>query len=175
MCRFITALVHADADLAALQAIAQRHGRRLLPTSNPSIERECGPGLRYCLTTPEHCDCDTPLGARLRERTKDPVEAAQRMRRKGWSEAKIERALAQRQSAREAHAPSQDPCAPWLALIRDVLTQTRSTRFGLLMHWYGGPLEDDIVLSDRQSLPLAELNTQLLGQLRDDVLYEFRR
>lgn len=78
-------------------------------------------------------------------------------------------------SAQGAHAPSQDRRAPWLALIRDLPTQTRNTRFGLLMHWCSGPLEGDIVLSDRQSLPLVELNTQRLDPLRDDAPYEFRR
>ncbi|NUO75973.1 MAG: hypothetical protein HOQ32_08160 [Lysobacter sp.] len=175
MCRFITAAVSAEADLAALQAIAQRHGRRLLPTSNPSIERQLGPGLRYCLTTPAHCDCDTPLGGRLRDRVKDPAEAVQRMRRKGWSEAKIERALAQQRSARETHAPAQDSCAPWLEFIRDMLSQPRSTRFGLLMCWYSGQLDDDVVLADRHSVPLASLDLQLLDSMREGVLYEFRR
>lgn len=175
MCRFITAAVSAQADLAALQAIAQRYGRRLLPTSNPNIERQLGPGLRYCLTTPAHCDCDTPLGWRLRERAKDPTEAVQRMRRKGWSDAKIERALAQQRSAREAHAPSPDSCAPWLAFIRDLLGQPRSTRFALLMRWYNGRSDEDLVLADRQNVPLASLDLQLLDRMREGVLYEFHR
>lgn len=173
MCRFVTATLPVDADHAALEAIAQRHGRRLMPISNPSIDRQIGPELRHYLTTPGHCDCDVPLGRRPHERAKDPDEAAQRLRRKGWSAAKIERALAQQQDRRAQRVV--ESTAPWLAFIRDMLTQTKNTRLGLLLHYYSGALDADIVLSARESVPLPLLSEALLEGLRQDVLYEFRR
>lgn len=176
MCRFVTATVPAEADFAALEAIAQRHGRRLQPMSNPSIERQIGPGLRYCLTTPGHCDCEEPLGRRRRARVADPAEAAQRLRRKGWSEAKIERALAQRQAARESGAGSKSrPSAPWRAFVVDMLSAAGAARFGLLLHYYHAGLDADIALAGCESLPLSALTIELLEDLREDVLYEFRR
>lgn len=173
MCRFVTATLPADADHAALAAIAQRHGRRLLPISNPSIDRQIGPGLRHYLTTPGHCDCDVLIGRRLRERAKDTDAAIQRLRRKGWSEAKIERALAQQQGKRAQRVV--ESTAPWLAFTRDMLSQTKNTQMGLLMHHYSGALDADIVLSARESLPLPMLSEELLEGLCEDVLYEFRR
>lgn len=163
----------ADADHAALAAIAQRHGRRLLPISNPSIDLQIRPGLRHYLTTPGHCDCDVLIGRRLRERAKDTDAAIQRLRRKGWSEAKIERALAQQQDKRAQRVV--ESTAPWLAFTRDMLSQTKNTQMGLLMHHYSGALDADIVLSARESLPLPMLSEELLEGLCEDVLYEFRR
>ncbi|KRC35054.1 MULTISPECIES: hypothetical protein [unclassified Lysobacter] len=183
MCRFITATLPIAADIAALDAIARRHGRQLQPMANASIERQIGPGFRYFLTTLGHCDCGTPLGRRAPERSRrepDPAEAAQRLRRKGWSEAKIERAQAQQQAKRGAvdevdAVAAREALAVWVAFLGEVLAYGSNARIGLLLHDYDGALSADIALLDREAVPRQALSVDLLERMREDVLYEFRR
>lgn len=178
MCRFITATLPIAADVAALDAIARRHGRQFMPMANASIGRQIGPDLRYFLTTLGHCDCDTPLGRlapqRLRHQA-DPAEVAQRMRRKGWSEAKIARAQAQQQAKCESDGTARAALAAWVALIGEVLAYDGHTRIGLLLHDYHGALDADIALQGRESVSTQALTGDWLERMREDVLYEFRR
>lgn len=177
MCRFITATLPATADAAALDAIARRHGRQLQPMSNESIERQIGLDFRYFLTTLGHCDCDTPLGRLAPERLRhqaDPAEATRRLRRKGWSEAKIARAQAQQQAKREADGTVRGALASWIAFIGEALAYDSRVRIGLLLHDYHGALHADIALQGRQTVSVQALTGDWLERMREEVLYEFR-
>ena len=98
MCHFITLIAPTD-DVAAVRAMMERHGRAAEPIDNPSIRKVLRQGERQYLTTPGHCDCGTVLAPR-----KGSAEAfeeklakeAARLKRKGWSQAKIARAVDQR-------------------------------------------------------------------------------
>src|SRR2546427_178909 len=91
MCTFITLFLPASIAQVDAAAIMQRSGRRLFAQDSPSLQSAVGPGWQPWLSA-VHCDCGTSLASAqaVREWNGD----AERWRRKGWSEAKIARALA---------------------------------------------------------------------------------
>ncbi|HBS57490.1 MAG TPA: hypothetical protein DEA38_17425 [Stenotrophomonas sp.] len=139
MCTFITlflptSLAHVDAA-----AIMERSGRCLFAQDSPSLQAAVGSGWQPWLSA-AHCDCGTALAsARAEPEWKGDAD---RWRKKGWSEAKIARALAE-QLAR--HAQDQQlrrdkalgDAGQWLQRI-DALLQSGAARIGLLVRDYDG-------------------------------------
>jgi hypothetical protein len=170
-----------SADHVHLDALAREHGRRFEPLSNPSIEAQLQPGERYFLTTLGHCDCGTPLGALAQAARRAPDWAAQEQRllRKGWSKAKVARAIAQKQegvrtSAAASARTTLETAAGWVAFIRAVLASGKTSHLGLLLHMYSGSIEGRVELEGRHGVRPGDLTGEFLGQLKEDVLYVFR-
>jgi hypothetical protein len=170
-------VVSADADLAALETIFRSHGRAFSTHPDDWLVGPLAPGERCFWTTQAHCDCGTPLGEAHRNasRVRDPTIAASRLRRKGWSDARIARAHAQREEAsrrERRHADGQTTLAEWCELIRDALGSRAVSALGLVLHWRGN--EDTIVLESREVSRSGQVNEAVLAAIRENVLYEFR-
>lgn len=175
MCHFITAVLPSSAAHGELDALARLHGRRFQPMSTPSIEAQIGPGERYFSTTVGHCDCGTPLGALARGGAPDWEAQAQRLRKKGWSGAKVARSLAQKKADFDASAAPEGDTRAWLDFIRAVLDSGMTSHLGLLLHMYSGSLDAPIELAGRETVRTNALTVELLGHMREDVLYVFQR
>jgi hypothetical protein len=179
MCHYVTAVLPGSANHAALAEIAARHGRTLEPQQSPSVEAELRTGERYFLTTRGHCDCGTALGAlneaetRLQHRARAAEDEELKLRRKGWSEAKITRWKEQK-SEQLARPQTVPDATDWEQLLKDMLSSRQTSSVALLLHWYNGPIEARIHLHGRQVVRLADLTSDLLGRMREDVLYEFQ-
>lgn len=192
MCQFITAILPNDADAAEVAAAFRRHGRACTAYVNATLAAQIGRAESTYCTTPGHCDCGTLLGSAVIEAIADDrdgddapdsrgIEAA-RLRRKGWSESKIERALMQRDEAkarpiapRRGEQP-QTGLDVWSALIHDVLASPGTAYIGLLVHNYRGGLHDEvIVLQDRQMIRAGRPGEATLASMRADTIHEFRR
>lgn len=177
MCHFITAVLPGSANHAALAEIAARHGRALKPQRNPSVEEHLKSGEHYFLTTQGHCDCGTALGALGRaesklERRKSAADNEEsKLRRKGWSEAKIKRWKEQK-SEHLAKPKSTPEATDWEDFLKELLSSRQTPFVGLLLHWYSGPIEGRIELQGREA---ANLSAEILGRMQEDVLYEFRK
>lgn len=192
MCQFVTAILPNDADAAELAAVFRRHGRACTAYVNATLAAQIGRVESSCYTTPGHCDCGTPLGSTAIEAAADSrdggdtrdereIEVA-RLRRKGWSESKIERTLIQRDEAKARPiAPRrgeqlQTSLDVWSALIREALASPRTAYIGLLVHNYRGGINDEeIVLQDRQVIRMGKLSDATLASMRNDAIHEFRR
>lgn len=181
MCHYITAVLPTAADHRDLDAVARGYGRQFLPVSNPSIASQIGRDEAYFMTTTEHCDCGTPLGALAAGagRAPDWPEQEQRLLRKGWSKAKAARAIAQRQASLrasvEGSAEAQlQAMSSWLDFIRAIVGSGKTSYLGLLLHMYSGSIESRIDLLGRETVHLSELSGDRLGRMREDVLYVFR-
>lgn len=185
MCHFISAILPADAGTDAVAAIFRAHGRVCRPRRPDSALAVSLPhGERVFHTTPGHCDCGTPIGRA--DMAGDAVHAAReaeaaRLRRKGWSEAKIARTLAQRDAAtarppRGDSGPAPTSLAAWCALIRAVLASGATASLGLVLHGHGsGDDFEDLPLSAGERVPCGALDEDLLATLREDVGYRFVR
>lgn len=180
MCTFIHAVLPADADLAAVSSILQAHGRACAPIVNAGLRVEAGEQL--CSTTVAHCDCGTPL-ASSQGAVADEKDAQwrDRMRRKGWSPARIARADMQRRAAAE-RPPSPrtsevvTSLSEWRALIEAALQSRATASFGLFVESSDrGDDQDAVRTPDRQRVRLASLDDAMLENMRQDVIYEFRR
>lgn len=182
MCHYVTATLPRDVDVSALDAIARRHGRQFAPLENTSIVAQVGPGQAYFLTTTGHCDCGTALGYARPSTRRTPDRDAQmaRFEKRGWSQAKIARAMAQKQEAaqsprRHAEATTAADLNRWQAFITAVLESGLTQELGLLLHFYDGGLDGTVTLADITSCRLAELDVHRLGHMAEDILYRIRR
>lgn len=160
MCFFISAILPGSANFGVLAGVMERYGRALKPQSNPALEAQLQPGERLLLTTAGHCDCGTALGAlqrnaallERRRRSDERKEAS--LRRRGWRESRIQRWRNQQQNVSSGHDP-QAELTDWERLLTDLLSQPRTPSVGLLLHWYGGGVDEPIALQGRVSLPLC--------------------
>lgn len=139
------------------------------------------PGECAFHTTPGHCDCGTPLGRSTWRSGRDTSgDAAARLRRKGWSEAKIARAIAQRAEAdarppRPSGEPAPTSLAEWVALIDVVMASGATSSLGL--YWENTPGADDESVSStpRTRIPRSSLDEAVLAGMAEGVIHDFVR
>jgi hypothetical protein len=191
MCHFITGFLSADSDPKAVQRIADEFALRWIGLENPSVERHLHSGEGYYYTTKNHCDCGTALGAlsrgiefQYRQISAEEVsKERQKLRKKGWTESKIERHLQAQQRARSRHqlaAIERLPTADhpviqrWLAFVGAVRKQRVAKGIGLLLHWYRSGLQtENIAVRGRAVIRGTQLSADLLLNIEEDMLYEF--
>ncbi|QSX73505.1 hypothetical protein HIV01_009530 [Lysobacter arenosi] len=181
MCHYVTAVLPKHADHDHLDGIARKHGRQFRRLSNPSIEAQIEPDEQYFITTVGHCDCGTPLGALAQGSTGAPdwLVLEQRLLKRGWSKAKVARSIAQKQddfltAAASSASTNLKEVASWLDFIGAVLGSGRTSHLGLLLHMYSGSIESRIELAGREVVRASGLTADVLGNMKEDVLYVFR-
>lgn len=176
MCHFIT-LVAPTADADAVRAVMQRHGRAADPIDNPSVRRVLRDGERQYLTTPGHCDCGTVLAPR--HDTPEAFEQklakeAARLRRKGWSEGKIARAM---DDMRKANArPSgggSDSLELWNAALRDLNKELKLPSAGLLVRLYSGVVATEAFNASRREVARRSQWQDALSSIKHDEVTVF--
>ncbi|ATQ41398.1 hypothetical protein [Caulobacter mirabilis] len=140
MCDFISLVVDGG-DASIIDAAMRAAGRKAHPADKPFLEASLKPGERAFWTTTKMCDCGTVLGHPgiddVDERAREARERV-RMRRKGWSEARIERAFADRARA-DALATRKhavDSFDQWSAALTGVLATPGVRAAGLLLCSY---------------------------------------
>jgi len=185
VCHYITATLPPDADLATIAAIFDncKFGFELI--DNAHIMAQLPAGSRYILTTRKHCDCGTVLGSlthTAESPTGVPKHDVERVRKQGWSEAKIKRWLTEKQAAREKDERKaqhqaeggKQAAKPWLDLLTAVLESGTTKQLGILLHWYkSGVANERIRLKDTITTRLVEVTPDFLMTMKEDVLYRF--
>lgn len=172
MCTFITVFLPSTLDHEAAAAVFHRSGRRLFAQDSPSLQAAVGPGWQPWLSA-AHCDCGTALASSHAEQAWKGD--AERWRKKGWSEAKIARALAgqlarheQEQDARRDEALTD--AGQWLQRI-DALLQVGAARIGLLVRDYDGSLGARQPKPPEHHWPRASLTASDLLAFEPGTLY----
>jgi hypothetical protein len=139
------------------------------------------------LATNRHCDCGTPLGNGRNEAARHDVaersiEAqAERLLRKGWTEARLRRwrdekarSLAKREARPTGWGMSrEEELAAWMSLVVGAARLPSVSWVGLFRHstWdregtrVRGPVR----------VALSRLSSEMLSELEEDVLYRFVR
>jgi hypothetical protein len=183
MCHFITATLPEGTDLAALCPVLKEHGGVLNPLENPWVQEQLPSGTLYLNATSGICACGTSLGSlrRTADRPAASKKELRKLRQEGWSEAKIERWVEEKEAAKAqalttAQAARTADAERWITQLRSILAAGKTDRVGLLLHWYRGSLEDErIHLRNRVPVRIDEVTPDLLMNLEEDVLYEFQR
>lgn len=176
MCQFITAVLPAGGRLPDAEDALARVGRRLVPVHNAAVRNQLRPDEAYYALSEGGCDCGTALGriARVREgRTREDAANRRKLAARGWSAAKIQRAIGSRSRAREsAERAAADEIAQWTALLADL--HRAGFRFvGLLLHFYGGDVADEpITLRGRVTVAAPDVR-EALERMEEDTLVEF--
>ena len=62
----------------------------------------------------------------------------------------------------------------WNNFLTSVIGKNKLTRVGILKHWYSkGLSNEDFLIKNTEHISVKELNSDILLNLEDDVLYEF--
>lgn len=139
MCYFVT--VGVPEDKAAYLEEAFSRGLAASPATNASITRHLPDHYRTYVITRGMCSCDLFGGSLPRP---DDGSHARKLRRKyerrGWSETKIERALAQ--------AASKPPAETFVGLRPDLCALLAAVaekvgELAVVVHWYDGEIETE--------------------------------
>ncbi len=186
MCHFITCLVAPGVSLIELQPLCNKHGMLFGPIENSFVRAQIPPG-HYVRATQSVCDCGTPLGSlsakhnskSLAEGENAHAASVAKLKKKGWSQAKIDRWLGEKETASErtslqrANSSGAD-LKSWCEFILAYLKASEGEALGILLHWYHGSLDNEkISIQSIERIPLTEELEKNLLSMREDVLYLF--
>ena len=185
MCHYITVTLPYNVNADSVAPMFKSHMVGFELISNPHISAQLEVGDLYLLTTRGHCDCGTALGSLNGSAVRDDLSyerELKKFRKQGWSEAKINRWIEQKEQTKEKHLHEDEAQAKgsshelnqWVSLITDLLTSGYARRIGLLLHMYHGGIESErIGILRKDKVKLADLNPELLMTIKEDVVYEF--
>lgn len=176
MCYFVTAVLPAKMVSQSVKTIFHEQSFGFQVVSNASLQEILSAGDQQILTTPGTCDCGTVLGSASTGNTSPSARIdrdLQKLRSRGWSDAKIQRWQSQREEAQHNHhRPSE--AERWVQLIHNVLEQSQAKRMGLLLHSYSASVElENVSISDSRKVQLSEVTVDFLTHLQEDVVYTF--
>jgi hypothetical protein len=185
MCHFITATLPRKVKLDLVAPFFESHKLGFKPVANRHVTAQIEAGDAYILTTRGQCDCGTVLGSHNHADDHGSVGSErelEKLRKQGWSEAKIQRWIEQKEQTKvrnvrkeEAGARADQPLAEqWIRFITDLLESGYTSKIGLLLHLYHGGIETErIQIQSKEKVTLAELSPGQLMSMKEDVLYEF--
>jgi hypothetical protein len=171
-------------DAESVAAMFKSHGFGFELISNPHVAQQIGPQDWYILTSGKYCDCGTALGSlsnRVQDKAIDFEPQVRKLRKQGWSEAKIKRWLEQKEQTKERHLREDEALAKggdpeldrWIMLFEELINVRQIPKMGLLLHWYHGSVEGArIKIQRRERLRLSEVTPERLMKIEEDVLYE---
>jgi hypothetical protein len=182
MCRYISVVVPGTVRMESLEVWALSLNLGFTRYENPHVRAGLQPGEILALATRGHCDCSSPVGSASNQ--PDDAAAAKvaadtrRMRRLGWSEAKIHRVLAQKNGASKrpkgAGGDGGAGLEEWAAFLRGARSHGHCERIGVLWHMYRGRIdEEDFPFVRARSRSISDLTLDDLARLKGDVLHEF--
>jgi hypothetical protein len=176
MCHFIT-LIAPTENSDAVRAVMERHGRAASPIDNPSIRKVLRDGERQYLTTSGHCDCGTVLAPRhdTPEAFEDKLaREAAKMKRKGWSAAKIARAIEDRRKAdSRPDGGGSDSLELWNAALHDLGRELKLPYAGLFVRFYSGAIATEVFTASRRQVSKCEQWQDALGSMEHDEVTIF--
>lgn len=148
-------IVPTDAT-ASVRAVMERHGRTAAPIDNPSIRKVLRENERQYLTTRGHCDCGTvlahqPIRPEGLENKLDKERS--RLIRKGWSVAKIARAIEDQckaEAKRKVGGP--DSLKLWSDVLNEVRDELKLQYVGLFVRSYSGAIATEIFGASRREV-----------------------
>ncbi len=177
MCIFILGVIPSDADFEKVSAVCQSQGFFF-----DVVKSKCSSKVEskvFGRLTRDDCDCDTWLGSEVQyddPPSKDPRQKLiDKYRRKGWSESKIERAIAQEKSQLIKDTSNMKlEIQNWNLLFARLLQLCNFNCFGLLMHMYDDSIEQEEFDFNTIEIRQSQCGERVLLNLRRDTLYVFR-
>ena len=161
-----------------MRQLLERYNMSFEPVANDHVRSQLPPRTLYCRATRDFCDCGTLLGSgrndpSISENAREQRHI-ERLRKKGWSEAKISRWQSQKSlSAVNQDRSDQNETSRWTNFLLEVLTNQYANRIGLIIHDYSGSLKSEKFSVKRLDKISAHALTQdFFKQMEADVLYE---
>lgn len=130
-----------------------------MPVDNPSIRKVLGEGEHQYLTTRGLCDCGTVLAPRYHAPEAFEEKLAKeesRMRRKGWSQTKVARAMEDRRKAdARPSGGGPDSLELWNAVLRDLTNELKLPYVGLFVRLYSDAIATEVFSASRREVSKA--------------------
>lgn len=174
MCTMVSIFVTIPADVDALEAWSDECGVRRRRREGPGPARDV-----VVLGTGGMCDCGVSIGAGPRAVGGGRAQRKEReMRQRGWSEAKIRRAMAQSREAERRHEERDRAIAlgsleEWATFLEGAPAHARVHAVGLFYRNDGVSLSAKHWQSARhERVALASVEPLTLAQLEEGVVYE---
>jgi hypothetical protein len=170
MCYLITIGIDKSLGSVLPEFGNDREGLAVAPSRNPALAKIFPPGDLRLEITVGGCSCELfSTSASAEEEINREAAERRRYQKKGWSAAKIERAL---QASRVAHDRDRrgDNARRFLEAILALLERTRSVR--IFAHMYSGLFDtESVVAKAHASLTRAAYQANH-GAIPEDVLCE---
>lgn len=179
MCHFILSTIPPNVDQEIILRTIKKYHRDYRPAEHNLSGEIIHKDDKLYYTTKGHCDCGTPLGTGNNSRSKGPSKRdLSKLRRKGWSEAKISRWVDQwmknikkdNRKLSEYDRSTTPEITEWKELVIDILSQKEIVRFGLVLVW--SP-KSKITIDSVKQISLDNLDIDVLRCMEENVLYEF--
>lgn len=184
MCYYITATLPKDTKLDSLKPILGKFDMAFSILKNTNITSQLRPDEIYLRATKSYCDCNTSLGSRSITPEYNKMLKSQKireLRKKRWTDEQIHLWILEKINNKKPKG--HDNLTPiekdieinnWINFITNVLSKNKLNRVGLLKHWYSKGLSDEeFLIKNTERISLKELNSGILLNFEDDVLYEF--
>jgi hypothetical protein len=176
MCTRISIFTPLTADLDALVSWSEACGVALDRVTGSSAQSRD----TSVLVTRSYCDCGTPIGSRSRVGQRhDPERTLRDLRKRGWSEAKIARSLAQKRDAGERRdarraAAITAGLSDWVTFLKGAPAHGHLKSIGIFYREDGEWLSaKDLKEGRRETSSLTALEPDVLAHLSERVLLEF--
>lgn len=175
MCRFLTVAFASRPGQHPEDFTRGRPPLDLFPVSNPTVQAHLAPTESYFRAMSRHCDCDSPIGSAAGEEAKYEhlLNEAQRHRRKGWSEPKVQRWLAGKHEALDRkRRPSGEEVESFRLFLSDAASAGASG-VAMLLHMYPADLEAPFTF-ESENVEADAVTDDWLLRMREDVLYRIQ-
>jgi len=184
MCYYITATLPKGTKLDSLKPILEKFGMDFSLLKNPNITSQLRPNEIYLRATKSYCDCNTTLGSRSITPEYNKILKSQKvrsLRKKQWTDEQIHLWILEKINNKKPKG--HDNLTPiekdieinnWINFLTKVFDNNKLTRVGILKHWYSkGLSNEDFLIKNTERISVKKLNSNILLNLEDDVLYEF--
>ena len=179
MCYYITGSISGKVTVKELNSVGQEFGLKFETCPNEFVQEQLKSGECYIWKYCDYCDCGTILGSLNKKNVKrreDKIKSeVEKRKRKGWSEAKIQRFLNDKNEGigqYKSRVETENEILEWIDFCKKLFETTPINTFGILIHWYNGDfsLENEkITLNGRIFIDKSELTTNNLLEIEEDT------
>lgn len=183
MCHFITGIISGKITIEEINSIGNEFGLQFEKYSNEFVENQLKSDETYIWKRCKYCDCGTPLGMFNRQDNNQTEESQNaeiaKLKQKGWSDAKIQRLMNDRNKKAEQEAnkfeqsklSASHEVQKWVNFIAKLFDSISIKTFGILLHWYSGGVDTErIKLKKRVMIDKTKLSTKNLLEMEEDAL-----
>ncbi len=183
MCTFLSVTLPVSANVEACRALFQSKGLVLAPVEAGQQPSGVENSENYYFTCAGVCDCSTDIASdhlrsgHLRDSDSDE-EIIRDLRKKKWSDAKIERRLEalrrtkakieRAEQAKSDHWPGD--AQNWVELFEVAIQQKMTRYIGLTANFYAGSIYEPDFALVRTDVALRAVTTTMLRALRPATL-----
>lgn len=176
MCQFNLLIIDKESEGENLEKLFIDNGFGFRELNNKSLQTQIGSTKKIILTTKGHCDCRSILGLNHQDSNSriDIEKEKKKLRKKKWSESKIERHLSDKlkeQNKREVAGELGNEAEEnnWIRISQ--LLRNRKTQFGILFRQFGGLIEDEIIEVEKTNqIPIELLSNGELRNFKENQL-----